>query len=51
MWNSGITNSLYKIVDSPLTFNMKLFVIAIAPSIRPLLTKLQGGLACLNLPQ
>ena len=28
----------------PIDFNMTLFVSAIAPSIRPLLTKMQGGL-------
>ena len=48
MWNYQlfVQNGTY-----PFNFNMKLFVIAIAPSVRSLLTKMQGGLARPNLPQ
>ena len=48
MWNDQL---FVQNCRQPFDFNMKLFVIAIAPSITPLLTKMQDGLARPNLPQ
>ena len=48
MWNYQV---VVRNCRQPFDFNMKLFVAEIAPSIRPLPTKMQVGLARPNLPQ